>query len=149
MELTLEVTETKRVPVKYLRAECGVRYWEDATVNGVEDTDGALIPCRDPKPNDHLGGGTWRPLIDLDTGRIVDWPQGTTAEIHYKVCDDGLYRLLDEQMNEVRAVDGYVITMMCPEGQGYGDYVIMKVGEDGSIANWKIDFSDFVERERA
>lgn len=31
--------ETKSVEVKYLRARCGVRYWEDATVNGEEDTD--------------------------------------------------------------------------------------------------------------
>ena len=43
-EITLAVATTTRVPVKYLRAECGVRYWEDATVNGVEDTDGKLIP---------------------------------------------------------------------------------------------------------
>lgn len=28
----LRLKETKSVPVKYIRARCGVRYWEDATV---------------------------------------------------------------------------------------------------------------------
>ena len=26
---------------------------------------------------------------------------------------------------------------MCPEEAGYGDYVVMKIGADGTIANWK------------
>lgn len=139
----LEVTNKKLVPVRYLQAECGVRYWEDGTVNGVEDTDGSRIPCRDPKPNDHLGGGTWHPLIDLETGKIEGWPSGTTASIHYKVCDDGAYHLLDAERNVVASVNGYVIAMMCPEGEGYGDYVIMNVDGDGQIANWTVDLSDF------
>ena len=40
--------------VKYLLAEAGVRYWEDAMVNGEEDTEGSLIPCRD--------GEYWKPI---------------------------------------------------------------------------------------
>lgn len=43
---TTKVTTTTKVPVKYLRARCGVRYWEDGTVNGVQDDDGSRIPCR-------------------------------------------------------------------------------------------------------
>ena len=35
--------------------------------------------------------------------------------------------------------------MMCPEKGGNGDYVIMNVGADGTIANWKTDLSDFEE----
>lgn len=146
-EITLEVHNKKRVPVKYLQAECGVRYWEDATVNGAVDTDGSLIPCRDPKPNDSLGGGTWLPVIDLETGKIEGWPEGTTADIHYKVCDDGAYHLLDADRVVISSIDGYVPKIMCPEGDGYGDYVIMSVGPDGTIAKWKVDLSEFSERE--
>lgn len=145
--LTLKVKRETLVPVHFLRAECGVRYWEDGTVNGVEDTDGSRIPLRDPKPNDHLGGGTWHLTIDLHTGKIEGWPHGTTADVHYKVCDDGLYSLLDANRAVVKTIDGYVIGMMCPEGKGYGDYVIMKIAEDGTIANWRVDLSDFEERE--
>jgi transcriptional regulator with PAS, ATPase and Fis domain len=31
----------------------------------------------------------------LATGRVLDWPKGTTAEVHYKVCDAGCYWLED------------------------------------------------------
>lgn len=136
-EIMLEVETKTRVAVKYLQAECGVRYWEDAKVNGVEDTDGTLIPCRDKD--------TWAPVIDLATGRIENWPQGTTADIHYKVCDDGAYHLLNEAREVVRSIDGYVPNMMCPEGEGYGDYVIMNVGPDGTIAKWKVDLESFAK----
>ena len=132
------------VNVKFLHARCGVRYWEDATVNGVRDTDGSRIPCREgtSADNDHLGGGTWRLLIELDTGRIIDWPQGTTARVHYKVCDDGTYELLDAERNVVKRIDGYVPSM-CPDDNGYGDYVIMTIGVDGIIANWRADLTSF------
>ena len=87
--------------------------------------------------NDSLGGGNWRPTIDIETGRIEGWPQGTTASIHYKCCDDGDYELLDADRNVVKAIEGYVPSIMCPEGNGYGDYVIMEIAADGAIANWK------------
>lgn len=139
----LSLKATNRIDVRYLRAECGVRYWEDGEVNGVQDTEGSLIPCRDPKPNDSHGGGTWCPVIDMRTGKIEGWPEGTTANIHYKVCDDGAYELLDVDHQLVKRIEGYVIGMMCPEENGYGDYVIMKIAADGTIAKWKVDLSEF------
>ncbi len=140
----LRLKSVQAVPVKYLRAKCGVRYWEDATVNGETDDDGSRIPCRDPKPNNSLGGGDWLPLIDLDTGMIVGWPKGTTASVHYKVCDDGLYQLLSEDCKTVvKEINGYVPRIMCPEGDGYGDYVIMEIDADGQIAKWRADLTEF------
>jgi hypothetical protein len=41
---TVKVKTTTENPVKFLRAECGVRYWEDAKVNGMADGDGDMIP---------------------------------------------------------------------------------------------------------
>jgi hypothetical protein len=142
---TISVTTKSVVVVKYLRARCGVRYWEDATVNGVEDADGSRIPLREGTAanNDHLGGGFWCPTINLETGIIENWPKGTTASIHYKVCDEGEYELLDADRNVVVAIDGYVPQIMCPEGSGYGDYVIMKIDGDGKIANWQVDLQEF------
>lgn len=133
MKFTLKVK--KEFDIKYLRVEAGVRYWEDATVNGIEDTDGSLIPCRD--------GGNWEPLIEIETGKITNWEQGVTADIHYKVCDDGTYMLLDEGANTIKSIDGYVPKIMCPNGNGYGDYIIMNVDESGFIKNWNPDLSDF------
>ena len=86
----ITITKTEKIPVKYLKVCAHVRYWEDAHVNGMlEDDDNPTIPCRD-------GKGNWSPLIDLDTGKIIDWPPGNTASTHYKVCDEGRYALLRE-----------------------------------------------------
>lgn len=137
--MEIEIKETKRVTVDRLRAECGVRYWEDATVNGVTDENGDLIPLR--------MGDCWSPTIMLETGRILDWPEGTTASLHYKICDAGIYSLLSPAGEIVATKDGYVPSMMSPAGSGYGDYVIMKIGSDGVIADWKADLSYFEDEE--
>lgn len=37
----IEVIEKRKVQVRWLEARCSVRYWEDATVNGLADVDGS------------------------------------------------------------------------------------------------------------
>ncbi len=135
----IEVTTKVKKHVRYLKAECSVRYWEDSRVNKAWDPEGDLIPCRE--------GDRWSPIIDLETGKIENWPEGTTAEIHYKVCDDGKYTLLDADGDEVKTIDGYVPTIMCPEGDGYGDYVIMNIDGDGTIQKWRVDLKCFERDE--
>jgi len=120
---------------RFLHVDAGARYWEDATVNGTEDEDGTLIPFN--------VDGRWKPIIDIDTGTILDWPNGTIAKIHYKVCDDGIYKITDKDGNLVMTKDGYVPDIMCPEGDGYSDYIIMNVDGEGKIANWKPTFDEF------
>lgn len=137
MTFTIELTQVISKEVKYLKAECGVRYWEDGEVNGIEDTNGELIPLRVKD--------SWCPTIDLATGAIENWPEGTTADVHYKVCDAGRYFLLDAEKNVVREIDGYVPGMMSPGGSGYGDYVIMTIGADGKIVNWSVSLEEFEE----
>ena len=133
--MKLTINKPCEVEVAFLSAVCGGVYWEDATVNGVQDDEGTLIPCRH---ND-----TWCPLIDVDTGKILDWPQGTVASVHYKVCDEGGYTLLDKNRNLILYYEGYVPKCMCPGGDGFGDYVIMTIDGDGVIEGWEADFSDF------
>jgi hypothetical protein len=116
---------------KYLLAEVGARYWEDATVNGEEDTEGTLIPCRE--------GDYWKPLIDIETGTIVNWTKGCVANVHYKCCDDGFYHLLDENKNVIKSIEGYVPDMLGT----YGDYVVMEIDENGKIFDWQFDSSVF------
>lgn len=137
--MKVELTIKKEFDVKYLLAEVGARYWEDADVDGVEDTNGDLIPCRD--------GEYWKPLIELETGKIVNWEQGKTAKIHYKSCDDNLFKLLDEKQNVITSIEGYTIDMMCPKEEGYGDYVIMDIDENGFIKDWEVDLEPFNEEQ--
>lgn len=126
--------------VTLLKAEMGVRYWEDGTVNGEpDDEDNPKMPLADK--------GVWRLLIDLTTGEILEWPQGVTASAHYKVCDDGVYSLIDRTGATVIKKDGYVPSMMSPKDRGYGDYVIMDIGADGKIADWRADLSYFDDDE--
>lgn len=127
----------KEIEVKTLHVSAGVRYWEDATVNGVEDEDGSLIPCRN--------GDMWEPLIDVDTGVILNWKQGVVADVHYKVCDDGEYFLHDADGKRVLKYGDYNVPSFFP-GEHYGDYLIMQINADGKIADWdsrNIELEDF------
>ena len=114
----------------YLEVCAQVRYWEDATVNGAEDTDGTLIPARVNE--------SWRPVIRLADGLVMDWPQGTTADIHYKVCDAGEYWLLDDERKRVAKWAGFYVPgdFLCHGDKGYGDYIIFKVDGAGQIGKW-------------
>ena len=133
----LEITETKEVNAVTLTVEAGVRYWEDATVNEIEDGDGSLMPFR--------RGDFWCPIIDIDAGKVRDWPAGTVASVHYKVCDDGAYVLRGDDGSALFRREGYVPGILAPGGNGYGDYIIMEIDETGKIANWNPDLSAFVD----
>jgi hypothetical protein len=132
MKTTINVKT--EVEIKTLHVSAKVRYWEDGTLNGKEDKDGEM-PCRD--------GDNWCPIIDIDSGKILNWKQGTTAEIHYKVCDCCYWELKDEKGNTLTSKDGYVPGTLAPKEAGYGDYIIMDIDEDGLIADWDFDLEDF------
>ena len=135
------IKTNKTAEAKILSVDARVRYWEDTTVNGVEDIEGTLIPCR--------VGDCWRPEIDIDSGKIINWKQGVVADIHYKVCDSGSYYIKDAKGKLLLKIeDNYVPEIMCPEGNGYGDYIIMKVDETGQIQNWVADIGDDFDIER-
>lgn len=125
--MKLIVTVQKEQEVTHLHIDAGVRYWEDSEVNGVADEKGELMPF--------IKETRWCPIIEIESGKVIDWPIGTTAKIHYKICDDGRYSLVYEGIT-ILSFDGYVPEIACPEGEGYGDYIIMNIDENGLIANW-------------
>ena len=138
MKATIKIE--KEVELKTLVVKAGVRYYEDATVNGVEDTEGDLIPCKN--------GDLWCPIIDIDSGVIINWEQGVKAEVHYKVCDEGSYYLQDAEGNTVLSIENnYVPKMMCPKESGYGDYIIMDIDENGKISNFRQILDGFVDED--
>lgn len=120
----------------WLLVDAQVYYWEDAILNGVEDVNGELIPFR--------CGWSWKPIIDLREGRIVDWPEGMTADIYYKVCDGGLYFLADEHGDVVWQWAGRYVpdAYLCHGDRGNGDYIILGVDGDGRIQDWHRPESD-------
>jgi len=137
--MKVELTGTKEFDVKILEVQANVRYWEDAEIDGVEDTNGDLTPCRK--------GDLFCPRIKVETGEIVNWKKGKKAKIHFKVCDEGTYILKDAENNIIHRQESYVPEMLCPAGDGYGDYIIMSVDENGMIENFKVDFDGMLERD--
>ena len=126
MSDTLDITKAV-----YIEVSANVRYWEDAEVNGIEDKDGTLIPFR--------YGDLWKPMIRLSDGLVMDWPENTQADIHYKVCDAGEYWLCDENKKRISKWNGWSVpnAFLCHGKNGYGDYIIFKVGTDGIIIDWR------------
>src|SRR5688572_19751454 len=114
-----KIQQEVEVDLRILKVHANVRYWEDASVDGVDDEEGNLIPCRK--------GECWCPEIDIETGQILNWDKGKTASIHYKVCDEGVYTVIDDNERDVLEIEGYVPETMCPKGSGYGDYIIMDI----------------------
>ena len=128
----------KEFNAQLLKADMHVRYWEDAEVNGIpESDDDPKIPCRD--------GDMWRLRINVDTGQIINWPKdGPYAKVEYKVCDGGIYSLYDEDGELISRVEnGYVPAFLATNGEGYGDYVILEIDGNGFIKNWKPYLSYF------
>lgn len=128
--MEIELQTTIKVAVKFLEVRACVRYWEDATVNGVEDDDGQ-IPLRN--------GDCWQPVINLETGLVTNWPAGMTAQVHYKVCDAGQYWLQDADGKRVaKYKSDYVPDLLSVGSNGYGDYIILNIDGDGVIQGWKV-----------
>lgn len=119
----------------YLEVDAGVRYWEDGFIDGVEDAEGKM-PFRN--------GDGWKPVIDLATGYILDWPQGVSANIHYKVCDAGLYYLQDAAHRRVAQWRGHYVPdqFLCVGQSGFGDYIIFSIEDDGHIRGWTRPYLD-------
>ena len=101
---------------------------------------GEDVPADLPMMNNEI----WHVTIDIDTGKIRNWPQGHATEFHAKVCDGGTYHLLDAKNMVILSIEeGYVPNGILP-GE-YGDYLIMQIAEDGTVTNWPtyIDLGEF------
>lgn len=126
----------------YLKTLCvsaSVRYTGDSSLNGKADFAGEMP---------FLKNGLWCPEIDLDSGIVKDWPKGIKAAIHYKVCDCGDYSIKDEAGKTVLEIKQYYVPkIMSPKENGYGDYIIMDIDENGQIQDWKISLVGFEEEE--
>lgn len=126
-----------------------VRYWEDTDVNGQpDDSDTPKIPCA---VKSDCGDYYWKPIIDIETGQILNWQQGVTANVHYNVCDEFACKVLEQIAgitNLIKDYEGYVPAFMCTKGEPDGDYIVMDIDENGYIKDWRsADVAKFVERE--
>lgn len=125
-------------------AECWIhaRYFEDAYIDGVrDDNDNPKMPFVE----EHDCEKAWHIKINLDNGQILGWPQGVTARIHYKSCDENYVDILDRQLGIVKEYDGYVPNLLCPNDENDGDYVKMDIDGNGFIQNFNPNLDDILE----
>lgn len=80
-------------------------------------------------------GDEWRALIEIDTGRIVDWPAGKEAKLHLTVKDSGTYTLLGPNFHKVAMIHlNYVPSRVIP---GSGDTIELTIDGNGQIKEWR------------
>ena len=127
--MKVTIPTTKEVNVKFITIEVAVRYNQEDIPNDA--------PMRK--------GDMWKASVDIEAGRVIDWPTYEPLTLHMKVCDEGLYKLFDQDWVELACIDGYVPHGIVP-GK-YGDYIEMDIDEDGFVTNWpkKPSFSDFFD----
>lgn len=92
--------------------------------------------------------GMWSAIIDLKTHKLLNWKQEYgSLYFQAKVCDSGTYFLLDKDKKVICKIADYVPNGLIPEADDCGDYIRLRINDDGTIENWpkEPDFSDFIE----
>lgn len=86
-------------------------------------------------------------IIDLDSGKVLNKGcESLNLNLRdLKICDEGIYTLLDEQDTEVFKKDNCYIPEFIPNS--YGDYLQLNI-EGGVVVNWstleQADFDEFI-----
>ncbi len=153
--MKIDIVKKVSEDIKYLRATMGVRYWVDCEYGfdfestlykdfpDTEEEDERiknLTPCVVRKDIGYKENDYLELIIDIDEGKVLNWPDGFCLNTHYKVCDDGEYVFLDKDMNEVVNItkeykEYYVPDFLSLEDEGDGDYVCIDIDGQGNIKN--------------
>lgn len=147
------VNRPVEIDIKTLFVKARVRYPEDAMLQegpddawGEDDNDQPKMPCMTYiECNRMTSSWHWCPIIDLATGRIINWKQGVRASISYKVVDEFSCEIKDSDNAVVATYEGYVPSFMAITDEGYGDYVYLEIDENGMIEDWSFTDRDFKE----
>ena len=76
--------------------------------------------------------------IDVDEGRIKDWPEkGLYLKLYIKVVDTGTYLFLDKDDQTIYEAHGYVPYILGINEPAYGDYINFDTDIHGNILGWK------------
>lgn len=123
------INSSQEIVVKYVKVELPIRYGEEDMPKD--------FPLREEVSTDKNNNDWWKATIEVDTGKILEWPQGQIGEFYLKVVDEGFYYLLNENQKIIASIEqDYVPNRLLPPTDGYGDYINFKIDENGIITNW-------------
>lgn len=140
--MKVQILKPTIVDVKYLKVIIPIPYFEDYIVNEKE------IEAWDELPSCMKGGAFDTEeiefTIDIDTGKILGWEEGTTFTSYAKVRDNGSYWIMDNNFQVIApSRNRYVPSMLDTKGDGFGDYMQFSVNKYGYIEDFRVNFSDF------
>jgi len=148
MIVEIEKTIKEKKDIRYFCLDVLPRYWEDSDINGEEDIEwetqnkgtAPRMPLSyrnsETRTNYQHEWYSWKIKVDIETGKILDWIEGTEANIYYKVCDAGTYWLETIDGEEVHKIDSYVPKVIDFYGNSYGVCLIFNINKDGYIKEW-------------
>lgn len=155
--MEVKILVEKQVKLTSIRVSAGVRYWHDCEysedggktwIEAEDDTDELNEEFKKHIPSIYkqdLGYGVgdyWDFTIDIDTGKINNWPKNFCLKTHFKVCDDGLYQIIDEDHNvvwdSIKNQTYYVPGFLSLEDSGWGDYIFININQEGFIEHWDV-----------
>ena len=76
--------------------------------------------------------------IDIDEGKIMNWPEkGLYLKLYIKVVDTGTYVFEDKDHQTIYSESGYVPDILGINEKAYGDYINFDTDIHGNIVGWK------------
>ena len=124
--------------------------WENDFDEDAEDYVKSQLPCMKTVTYKHKGiwnkvetimeRQDWCPVIDVNEGKVLDWPENFVLVTHFKICDQGVYVYSNydetQQIVSTDCEEYYVPDWFCDWDNGYGDYMFIQINGDGTIENW-------------
>mgnify|MGYP003290179861 CR=1 FL=1 len=152
MEIT--ITKPTQVNVKTLEAYLGNRFYAEDLVFYNTDGDSVNVETTVELLNKFPSLEKDKEIcliIDVDSGKITNWPIGWSCEFYsIKLVDEGRYKLYDDENNLIHEYDGYVPDILEIAQNGYGDYLEFEVNKNGYIEDWECTddlIQDFMEQQ--
>ena len=151
--MRVTVIKKEDVFLQYVKVQAEPRYWCDCEysldngktwIEPEDDTKEADekvlndLPSSSCIDEDDEGKKYLNLLIDIEDGRVINWPDNVWIKMRFKVCDDARYAFWNRDLFEVICLnddygDDYVPDFLDLEGNGYGDYLEI------NISNGKIE----------
>lgn len=124
--------DKKEVDVKILAVNAYIRDWDVCDIY-LEPND-SEFPC--------LVKDEWQPLIEIETGKILNWQVGVKANINLRLRDNCSYKLIDINNNAIISRNDDYVPYTLNNGND-SDQLTMEINEEGMIKDWDFDIYDF------